>query len=283
VTVPSDQSRATVAVGGVGGSGTRVVAQVLGALGLHLGEDLNEALDNLWFTLLFKHREILDFPPERFARYHGLFVAAMQGDPQQLPDADRLRQELLGFERAGLHGRSWLKARWDSLMSPRTVAGAVGWGWKEPNTHMVLEPLLALQPELRYVHVMRNGLDMAFSANQNQLRLWGPRALGRRFDTSPRASLAFWRWAHERVFALAARHPRRVLVLDFDRLCRAPAEELSRLTRSLGLPTDPTRCLELARLVRTPATVGRFRSADPQLLDQEDVRYVAGLGFETRW
>lgn len=283
MTVPFDQSGATVAVGGVGGSGTRVVAQVLDALGLYLGDDLNDAGDNLWFTLLFKHREILDFPPERFARYHALFVAAMQGKTPDLSDVDRLHRDLMGFERAGLHGRSWLQARWDSLRSPRVAAGAVGWGWKEPNTHMVLEPLLELQPGLRYVHVMRNGLDMAFSANQNQLRIWGPRALGPRFDTSPRASLAFWRWAQERVFALAARYPGRVLVLDFDRLCRAPVDELARLTSSLGLSSDRARCVELARLVRIPTTVGRFRCADPSMLDQDDVRYVAGLGFETHW
>jgi hypothetical protein len=274
---------ALVAVGGVGGSGTRVIAQVLDALGVYLGEDLNEALDNLWFTLLFKHREILDFPPDRFACHHDLFVAAMQGAAAPVGDADSLRERLLGYERAGLHDANWLQARWDSLRAPRAGAGRAPWGWKEPNTHMVLERLLALQPGLRYVHVMRNGLDMAFSGNQNQLRLWGPRALGSRYGTGPGASLAFWRWAHERVFAFAARFPGRVLILDFDRLCRGPVEELARLGRFLDLPVDRARCAELASLVRTPSTVGRYRAADPALLDDDDVRYVAGLGYEADW
>lgn len=283
MTPGTDQPDALVAVGGVGGSGTRVIAHVLDALGVYLGEDRNEALDNLWFTLLFKHREILDFPPERFAHHHALFVAAMRGVALPLQDADPLRERLLGFERAGLHDRDWLRARWDSLRAPRAGAGRALWGWKEPNTHMLLEPLLAQQPGLRYVHVMRNGLDMAFSGNQNQLRLWGPRALGARYGNGPRASLAFWRWAHERVFALAARLPGRVLVLDFDRLCRVPVEELARLGRFLDLPMDRMRCAELASLIRTPSTVGRYRAADPALLDDEDVRYVAGLGFEADW
>ena len=43
-----------VAIGGVGGSGTRVVAEVLKCLGFYLGSLLNSSLDNLWFTLLFK-------------------------------------------------------------------------------------------------------------------------------------------------------------------------------------------------------------------------------------
>ncbi len=43
-----------VVIGGVGGSGTRVVAAILSTLGFHLGNDLNESMDNLWTTLLFK-------------------------------------------------------------------------------------------------------------------------------------------------------------------------------------------------------------------------------------
>ena len=43
-----------IAVGGVGGSGTRVIAEILIQLGFYLGKDLNASRDNLWFTLLFK-------------------------------------------------------------------------------------------------------------------------------------------------------------------------------------------------------------------------------------
>ena len=41
-------------IGGLGGSGTRVVADILLAQGWYLGQDLNRAKDNLLFTLLFK-------------------------------------------------------------------------------------------------------------------------------------------------------------------------------------------------------------------------------------
>ena len=43
-----------VVVGGVGGSGTRVVEQMLRQLGVYTGADLNSAGDNRWFTLLCK-------------------------------------------------------------------------------------------------------------------------------------------------------------------------------------------------------------------------------------
>ena len=65
-----------VAVGGVGGSGTRLIAQVLLELGYYLGGDLNESLDNLWFTLLFKRREVLDLTEAAVRRgARGLRVA----------------------------------------------------------------------------------------------------------------------------------------------------------------------------------------------------------------
>lgn len=43
-----------VVIGGVGGSGTRVVAELLENLGFYIGSDLNTASDNLTYTLLFK-------------------------------------------------------------------------------------------------------------------------------------------------------------------------------------------------------------------------------------
>ena len=42
---------APVAIGGVGGSGTRLVAQLLSGAGIHMGDDLNGSSDTLWFTL----------------------------------------------------------------------------------------------------------------------------------------------------------------------------------------------------------------------------------------
>ena len=43
-----------VVIGGIGGSGTRVIAEIVALFGFYLGRDLNDASDNLTFTLLFK-------------------------------------------------------------------------------------------------------------------------------------------------------------------------------------------------------------------------------------
>jgi hypothetical protein len=49
-----------ICVGGIGVSGTRVIAMILSSLGINMGNDLNQAFDNLTYTLLFKRKDISD-------------------------------------------------------------------------------------------------------------------------------------------------------------------------------------------------------------------------------
>ena len=49
---PALSEQPLVAIGGIGGSGTRAVAQIMQNAGLHMGHDLNVSLDDLAFTTL---------------------------------------------------------------------------------------------------------------------------------------------------------------------------------------------------------------------------------------
>jgi hypothetical protein len=62
-----------VAIRGVGGSGTRLVADIVLELGFYLGADLNYERDNLWFTLLLKRPEW--YAKERAGDSTGIHVA----------------------------------------------------------------------------------------------------------------------------------------------------------------------------------------------------------------
>ena len=50
---------AVIAIGALGGSGTRAIAQVLMDAGIYLGDSLNNANDNKLFTRLFKNPFVL--------------------------------------------------------------------------------------------------------------------------------------------------------------------------------------------------------------------------------
>lgn len=274
------RSPAPVAIGGVGGSGTRLIAQLLAAAGFRIGGDRNAADDNLWFTLLFKWRGVLALPDADFGRLCRLFAAVMTGVREIDAAAITMARDLAANARAQ-HSRPWLQARLASLLealaAPAPAAGR--WGWKEPNTHVVLDRLLPHFPGLRYIHVMRNGLDMAWSRNQNQLALWGEAFLGRAVTVTPRDSLAYWCAVHRRVATLGEALGPRFLLLDYDAFCRAPEAGVRRLLAFLGVPPEAGRVAALARAVRPPASIGRHALHPDAGFDAADVACVRDFGF----
>lgn len=272
-------SRAPIAVGGVGGSGTRLVAAILEGAGLWMGGDLNEAQDNLWFTLLFKHPNILAASDQRFQQLVSLFVSAMSGRGRATPTDLALLDELVSDGRPQ-HDVQWLKARARRLR--RAIAAPhpeCAWGWKEPNTHIVADRLPRHIPGIRYIHVARSGLDMAFSANQNQLSLWGPAVLGGDHAAGPNASLKFWRWAHTRILSIGQDMGERFLFIRFEDLCGAPEKYVRLILSFAGAPTSPAIIDRVVHLVEPPASIGRFAARSLAEFDADDVDYVRRLGF----
>lgn len=270
-----------LAIGGVGGSGTRVIATIIEKLGFHIGSDLNEPLDNLWFTLLFKHRDVRSLAEPEFQRFYSIFRQAMT-DGECVPALTEAESDaLLAYDRRHLHGRDWLSNRLRTLhhahLSPSR--GTKRWAWKEPNTHMVLDRLLRIEPSLKYIHLMRNGLDMAVSQNQNQLKLWSSELLGCETSYSPAASLKFWCAAHRQVLRYAQASPERVLMLRFEDLCRDPAPEIERLLTFIGLEPADKLIASLVALVEPPTTMMRYRAVGLDAFEPEDVAFVRELGF----
>jgi len=266
-----------VAIGGIGGSGTRLVAEILRQLGFYLGGDLNVSVDNLWFTLLFKRFE-LGAEIQRSAEFDvaaEVFRRVMVGDARLTDEQIRWVRTLAITDRLH-HNRAWLEERVATLLEADAAPARAPhrWGWKEPNTHVFLDRLPAVFAGMKYIHVARNGLDMAFSANQNQLQLWGPLFLGEAADVSPRASLKYWCHVHRRVLELGAELPGRFLMLNYDAFCLAPQRYLPELGRFLGVSVDSSQQAALESLIRVPDSIGRFKTHGLALFDPVDVQYV---------
>lgn len=269
-----------LAIGGVGGSGTRVVAGLLQSLGFYLGSDLNESKDNLWFTFLFKRREIAHSTDEEFDELVRIFCDAMHSEPVINPQRIALIR-LLAASGREQHAAEWLQERAESMLGIVAGRSKTLLGWKEPNTHIVLDRLVPRLTGLRYIHVMRNGLDMALSRNQNQTRLWGPSITGKPFDPSPSYALHYWCKAQKRVLEIGRRMGDRFRLLNFDELCTKP----SKVIEGIAAFTSVTLCAEmqekLCAEVNPPASIGRFREQELTVFDPEDVAFVASCGFPT--
>lgn len=78
----------TIVIGGMGGSGTRLVAQAVNLLGAPLGHDLNRALDDLTFTWLLKR-------PTRFAGTSSIETPGVEGAIQAHETLNRYGTEML--------------------------------------------------------------------------------------------------------------------------------------------------------------------------------------------
>lgn len=244
----SGVERTPIAVGGIGGSGTRVVAAILKELGIFIGDNLNASNDNLDFPGLARFDPS---NPERVTRYIS-------------------HEEISAFERQMLQGFR------------RHEPSCRRWGWKLPPTFLFLDYLSQYFHELRYVHVIRHGLDMAFSENRNQIRKWGY-LFGIDEDTlsPPRAALHYWVKANDFAVSQASRHlADRFMILNFDDLCCRPKKTVSSLLRFLEIGCEGAKFEALTKLVQPPPSRGRYieLTVDHTFSDQE-ISDVARFGF----
>jgi len=274
-----------VAVGGVGGSGTRLIAQCLRELGYFVGSDLNESNDNLLFTLLFKRDEILESTDEEFRELLSIFYRGMLGEGELSPSQVARLKALAKTSRNRL-SVEWLQDRVIALLQKNKNTGSMGgrgyWGWKEPSTHVVLDRLLDIIPGMKYIHVVRNGLDMAYSENQNQLAWWGSHFLGEEIELSPRCSLKYWCAVHRRVLNIGESMGANFLLLNYDEFCTGGDSGIKQLYDFLAVDDDRAVVQsQLLGLIDTPDSIGRYKNQDISVFDKKDVQYVEQLGFDT--
>lgn len=271
-----------VAIGGVGGSGTRLIARMLTSLGFDLGKDLNPANDNLAFTLLFKLKTLWPLEQNRQALRQsiGIFLDTMYYRRPLVPDDIRRVHELADTERLNAP-TEWLQQRARTLLdTPTNGPAPERWGWKEPNTHIFLPALLECIPGTRYIHVVRHGLDMAFSVNQAQLRFWGQALTGEPMtEPTPQNSFNYWCAAHRRVLDIGDQMGPDFLLLNFDRFCCSPQEGLQQLSQFLQIDVDDDLREELLAMVRQPASTGRHLEREQLEVSPDDAQLLQRLGF----
>ncbi|GAB4181786.1 MAG: sulfotransferase [Thalassobaculales bacterium] len=226
---------APVVVGATGGSGTRALHAVLSAGGVHMGANLNHAGD------------AMDFEPFLDAHVNAVLRRTRSLDyvPAQLPAGERaaMLAELAGAIAAYRAG----------------VPAGARWGWKNPRSMYVLPLIHAICPGLRFVHVLRDGRDMALSDNQNQRNKHFAALFGREAEAADAAeSIRLWQRANRDV----ARWGERVLGERYVRvrledLCADPAGEVAALFDRLGL--DRRLAGAAAGHLAAPASLGRWR------------------------
>lgn len=277
---------APIVVGGIGGSGTRVLAQLLTDAGVHMGSDINESLDDLTFTVLFKRKglwPLAEHLDELTLLLQTYLTARGQPTPQGISTPQHMKRGtdvLRDISREG----SWMETgtvsdrRFNLLQIPPSPKL---WGWKEPNSHIVLPFLLQALPNMKYIHVIRNGLDMACSSNQTQLGLWGALLLGRTVDRgSVHDSLAYWCEVHHRLLELRKWFPKQILLLQFEAMVREPALAIETLSGFLQISITKAAAAEWGAALRTAAPRPADSGRDQLRPSDHQQSILTALGYE---
>ena len=269
-----------IAIGGVGGSGTRLIAGMLRDAGIHIGNDLNKANDNLWLTLLFKQQDLLNATKETVHSRIDIFANAMMGSGAWEKEHVDLLHDIVAHKRAYCT-KYWLQFRANTLLTRnfRHDRKNYTFGWKEPNTHLFIDSFKEKFSNMKYLHVCRNGLDMAYSTNQNQVKLWGTYFIDNLKEISPKESLKFWCIANKRALEICENQNIDHLVVNFDNLCTNTKSELSKIASFLQI--DYSTIQKYEKIIKRPASIGRFRNNDMSVFGRQDIEYVKKLGFET--
>lgn len=282
-----------IVVGGLGGSGTRSVAVALEAAGVYMGYDLNDAHDNLWFTLLCKRPcwlpgQLTGLRPARgVLDALSVLAALMTGR-----DLDRAELSVLAGAAADM--AAWGHDARGAMAGSRAFTLAASalqatraechwWGWKEPNSHLLLPELIEAFPGLCYVHVLRHPLDMAFSRNTMQMRLWGP-AFGIETPSDdaddPNAQLRWWILSTRMALEVGEQLGTRFRLLRFEEFSARPRRALEDLCAAFGLALGPDELASAVAHVEQPVTSGRWREARWQDLDPGLVQTAAAFGYD---
>jgi hypothetical protein len=140
------------------------------------------------------------------------------------------------------------------------------WGWKVPRTILIFPFVHEFFPGMRAIHLVRDGRDMAYSANQNQARRYAPRLFDQSGPDSsaPIQSIGFW----ARVNLAAARYGEaalgeRYLRLRYEDVCANPAGMAAQLADFLDSPAPPEALEEVAVAeIRPSSSIGRWRERD---------------------
>jgi Sulfotransferase family len=233
-------------IGATGGSGTRALAKVLRESGMYTGSDLNAYEDALPFGAFSD-------------RWINRFVASNGGD-QGLADA-------MGHDLDGV------LAGHVADMPP----SARSWGWKEPRSIYLVSFFDGAMPSLRFLHFIRDGRDMAFSENQQQLRKHGRAVIGN-VDPLRRWARSIRLWA--RINTEAADYCERALGdrylrVRFEDLCAEPHRTIEQVFDFFGIDGDAAAA---STVVRPPSTLGRWKAKRPRTIDR--LNELAGPALE---
>lgn len=261
-TIPNDETvsedeKAVLIVGGTDGSGTRRVVQILTELGVSMVSedpetyDIHADLVGGWPTIVkpvIKQMRSLEYDPSSFSA----------SNPKEYKkSSDDLRRLLNQVDRDSHKPTSYRLAVGGVLPKPKDVeAKRVKYGFKAPVSMALLPYWVHLLPHSKFVHVLRDGRDIAFSVNQGPVEKFYDDMYGRDKVQPPVKAIKLWSDWNSQIFRWSKQY--------IESKTKAPMDGASnsRLTSLLrgGLESDSEKKSFSYIVVHTEDTVSESRA-----------------------
>ena len=217
-------------IGGVGGSGTRAVCNIVINAGYFMGKNLNKSLDSL------------DFQP-----FYNFGIRKYLENTDSTEIKTELKQVFL-----------------DCVSKHNTYKNSLNWGVKNPRFILVIPFLHSIFPKMKFIHVIRDGRDMAFSNNQNQTRLYGDLFVKDLQKENPLYNLRYWSIVNKSAFDYGMSELREnYLLVRFEDILEKPKEMTRKIFKFLG-----STAIDYSKIISeiaSPPTIGRWKLHQEEL------------------
>jgi hypothetical protein len=273
-----------IAIGALGGSGTRVVAEIISQLGVYIGDDLNNSVDNLLYTRLFKNINwYKNATPKERDKRHLIFEKCMTGKKLSFNE----KVELFKASKSNIHVKSSNKYYKNIFLGEQKLNKNDNehWGWKEPNCHIYMEDIHRVFKNIKYIYVIRHGLDMAYSKNIQQLENWGFLYNLELKESDGKGEIAvkqleYWIKSSEKAIQTGNDlFKENFYILNHQNLSLNPSEEIDKLVNFLGVSTTETIYNQVVGLPKIPATNERYKKENLNIFSKNQIEKVESFGF----
>lgn len=137
----------------------------------------------------------------------------------------------------------------------------IPWGFKNPRTMLLLPFLNEMFPDMKFVHVLRDGRDISLGnefagKNRNTDAFLTEEE---RHLPSEEKMILFWGRSNQRSMDYGLQHmPGRYLQMRWEELCMNPVTKARDLLEFAGCHDVDAR--KIARIIKKPSSIGRWKS-----------------------
>ena len=225
-----------VIIGAVGGSGTRVFKMAVELAGYFMGTYVNTNKDAVPLRMFFRSWS------HQWLKLYEQSIAGLSSSVA----IQKMREEF--YRAVDSHLNSLPK-----LSSP--------WGFKVPKSLLFLQFLQWIYPKMKFIHVIRNGLDMVYSRNW-RVRFNSEGVLEKEEQKLPEylQRILYWSRVNDIASKYAKKHlGENYIRIRFEDMCATPENVIQRLLDFLNISNKYNLDAAVSE-IGLPNSVGRWRN-----------------------